>query len=232
MRRLAALLLLVGTGCASSVGTGGARVLDGGKQTFGLGLDITLPSARIEPSSPVAGIWPQFSLGYRRGLGGNVEIGARTWAAGIPRYVMTLGGGADVRYGLVKSPSPEEGLDLALGAGVGYHQINAGGVPTHVMVTQVPLLGGINLEGGHQIFGGPRFEHHYMTGPDVNPVHLPFFGGSIGFSWRAASFLEVRPQIVAMYSPVSFNGTQDPDGRRGVGILQFGLSNAILPEGL
>ena len=232
MRQLALVALALTSGCASSIGTGGARVLDPGEQAFGLGLDVTLPSARVEPSSPVAGVWPQVSLGYRRGLGAGFEAGARVWGAGFPRYILTVGGGADVRYAIAKAPTRDDGFDLAIGAGLAYHQINAGGAPTHVMVTQVPLLGGVNFEGGHQLFGGPRFEHHYMTGTDVNPVHLPFFGGSVGFSWRAASFLEVRPQVVAMYSPVSFNGTQDPQGRRGVGILQFGISNAILPEGL
>lgn len=218
--------------CASSVGTGGARVLEAGRHEAGLGLDLTFPSARIAPQSPVAGIWPQGSLSYRRGFGPGFEAGARVWGFGWPKYLFTFGAGADLRYGIVRAPNHEEGVDLTLGAGLAYHQINAGGAPTHVMGVQVPLLAGINLGGGHQLFGGPRFEVQRIFGTDVHPVNAAFVGASMGFVWRAASFLEVRPEVVALYSPVSFNGTGDAQGRRGLGVLQFGLSNAILLDAL
>ena|GEM_PF-1744341 len=234
MRRAAviSLGLLVGAGCASSVGTGGARVLQAGQQEAGIGLDLTFPSARVAPSNPTVGVWPQGSLGYRRGLGAGFEAGARVWGFGWPRYLFTVGGGLDLRYALLRAPNQDEGFDLTLGAGTAYHQINAGSAPTHVWVTQAPLLLGFNLGGGHQLFGGPRFEIQHIRATDVHPVNAAFVGLSLGIVVRAMRFLEIRPEVVALYSPVGFNGTQDPGGRRGLGIVQFGLSNAILLDEL
>ena len=54
-RPLLAILpaLLLGAGCASSTGTGGARVLAAGQQEVGVGLELTLAGAQISPSAPV-----------------------------------------------------------------------------------------------------------------------------------------------------------------------------------
>lgn len=232
MRGVAALLAVMCGACASSVGTGGARVLATGQQEVGMAVDLSLPSAQLGPSQPVAGIWPQFGFGYRRGLGANFEAGARVWGFGLPRYLFTFGGGVDARYGIFRAPNIDEGYDLTLGAGVAYHQVNVGGAPTHLAVVQVPLLFGVNIGDGDQIYFGPRFEDHYFSGEDVVGVNSAFVGFSLGFVWRALAWLEVRPEVVALYSPVPFNGTANDEQRRGLGVLQFGISNAILPEAL
>lgn len=228
----AAPLVLLLTGCASAMGTGGARVLESGRQEVGMAVDLSLPAAKLGPSEPVPALWPQVGFGYRRGLGADFEMGARVWGFGFPRVLFTFGGGADVRYGIVRAPNLDEGFDLTIGAGAAYHQINVGGAPTHLAVFQVPLLFGVNIGDRHQIYFGPRFEDHYFTGEDVVGVNTAFAGFSLGFIWRALPWLEVRPEIVALHSPVPFNGTADDPERRGLSILQIGVSNAIFPEAL
>lgn len=228
MRALCLSLALL-AGCASSTGTGGPRILDGGKQEVALGVDLTFPSVRITPSTPVAGIWPQIGASYRRGFGRGFEAGARTWGFGWPKLLMTIGGAVDAKYGIIQS-GEKRGFDLSVGAGVGYHQINAGGAPTHVIVTQVPLLFGFDVGKDHQIYFGPRFEDHYFTATDVNPVNIAFVGSTVGFSWQVSRWLILRPEAVGLWSPVPFNGTQDANGRTGFGILQFGLSASVRPD--
>lgn len=231
MRRLCFVLLFT-VGCASSVGTGGARVLDAGRQELGFAADLTFPAAQIGPSAPTRGIWPQIGAGYRRGFEHGFEAGARVWGFGLPASLYTFGAGVDLRYGIIRADDPNEDFDLTLGLGGAYHQVNAGGAPTHVWIIQAPLLFGANIGDGNQIFFGPRFENHHITGADLNPVNVPLFGGSLGFAWRALEWIEIRPEVVLLLSPVPFNGTADDPDRRGLGILQFGFSNAIFLEKL
>lgn len=215
-------------GCASSTGMGGARVLEAGKQEFGFGLELTLAGAQISPAAPVGAPWPQLSASFRAGLPGGFELGARTWGFGLPNYFFTLGGGVDAKYAIVKAPSLDEGFDLSIGVGAAYHQQNSAGVPHHVIAAQVPLLLGINLGGKNQLVAGVRFEEQVMLGENQHPVDAAFGGLSLGFVWRAMENIEIRPEVVLLYSPIPFNGTGDSTDRRGLTVLQFGLANVIL----
>jgi len=208
---------------------GGARVLAEGQSELGLGLELTLASAQIEPSAPVGAPWPQIAASFRAGLPHDFELGARAWGFGWPNYFYTFGAGLDAKYALVRAPSLEEGFDLAIGVGGAYHQQNAGGAPNHVIAAQVPLLLGVNVGDKNQIVAGVRFEDHVMFGQDQHPVNIPYGGLQLGFVWRAMDNVEIRPEVVLLYSPVPFNGTGDSSDRKGLAVLQFGLANVIFP---
>ena len=91
---------------------------------------------------------------------------------------------------------------------------------------QVPLLFGVNIGAANQIYFGPRFEYQTSFSESQNTVRYAFGGATLGFVWRALSYIEVRPEVVVLYSPVPFNGTVE-GGKRGLLIGQVGFSSAI-----
>jgi hypothetical protein len=221
------ILLLLLHACASSTGVGHARVLKDGESQLAFGAELGAGLAQLSPGQPAPGPWLQLGAGYRRGFFG-IEGGARIWGFGLPSRFFTFGGAFDVKVPLLVAPSLEEGFDLSLGLDTGYHQINVARVPAHLFVAQVPLTFGVNLGGGDQLIFGVRLVDQAMTGPDVTPVNMLFFGGSLGFAWRPLAMLEVRPELVLLYSPVSFNGLVEDGERRGLTIVQIGLGNVLI----
>jgi hypothetical protein len=219
--------IALSAGCASTTGVGNARVLADGEHQLSFGVELGAATARLAPTQPVPAPWPQLGLGYRRGLGG-IELGARAWGFGLPAYVLTLGAASDVKVPLLRTPSIESGIDAAIGLEVGYHQINISKAPTHLFTAQIPLTAGCNIGGGDQVLFGLRFLDQLMTGPDLHPVNMIFFGVSVGFVWRALPFVEVHPEVVLLYSPVSFNGLGDDSGRHGLTVLQLGIGNVLI----
>lgn len=185
------------------------------------------PSTQLSPGQPAPGPWLQLGAGYRRGFLG-IEGGARLWGFGLPNRFFTLGGALDVKVPLIAAPSIERDFDLSLGLDLGYHQINVARVPTHLFASQLLLSFGWNLGGGDQLVLGARLVDHVMTGPSVHPVNMLFGGGSLGFAWRPLAMLEVRPELVVLYSPVSFNGLIEDGERRGLTIVQIGLGNVLI----
>ncbi len=222
---IAALLLTAA--CASSTGMGGPRVLKSGQHEIGIGFDLTLNKANLSPGQDAPAPWPQLTSSYRIGLGGDFELGARTWGFGFVNYFFTFGAGLDLKYGIIQSPDIDSGFDLSIGVAGGYHQVNYAKAPTHTIVTQVPLLLGFNTGGGDQFFFGPRFENQYTFSPEQQPVNSAYGGFSLGYVWRAMPYLEIRPEFVFLYSPVSFNGAVDNGEQRGFMIGQLGFSTAI-----
>lgn len=224
IRRAWFLCLL--SGCASSTGVGHARLLAEDEYALTFGLDLGVSFSRLTPGQDTPAPWPQGILGARYGLG-KVELGARTWGWGIPTYFYTFGAAIDGKLALFQSPSIEEGFDLALGLDVGYHQINYQQAPIHLLVVQAPLAFGWNLGGGDQLLLGIRLADHLMGGADQTLVNMLFGGFSIGYSWRALPGVDIRPELVVLYSPVSFNGYAEDEERRGLSIVQLGLGSAF-----
>lgn len=226
--RVAVAFCLLGplTACASSTGIGHARLLADGQDAFTFGWDLGVASARLTPGQATPAPWPQLTAGYRRGFSG-LELGARIWGAGIPTYFYTFGAAIDGKLPLYQAPSIEEGFDLAIGLDVGYHQINDQQAPVHLLVAQLPLTFGWNVGGGDQLLFGVRVADHLLGGDDVALVNMFYGGLSAGYSWRALPNVDIRPEVVLLYSPVSFNGFAEDEARRGLSILQVGLGSSF-----
>ena len=218
--RLATIVTLL-AGCASA-GTGTANVLEAGDQEVGFGVELATGFAKRSPTQRAPFPWPYMSASYRRGLGRQVDLGARVWGMTTPG-LHTFGGAADTKIGLKQLDPDVRGWEAALNPSVGYHQVNIGGAPAHVGLASVGLLGGLNRGGGDQFAFGPRVDYQLLAGPDLHPVHIVLGGGSVAYNWRLAPSVELRPQAVVLWSPVRFNGTlADPD-RRGYSYLSLGI---------
>jgi hypothetical protein len=63
--------------------------------------------------------------------------------------------------------------------------------------------------GPHELVIGPRAGYTPWTGEGQNPVKLPWYGASTGVSFAAGSKTFIMPEVVVVYSPVSFNGEVD-----------------------
>lgn len=225
-RALVALAAFAGAGCASTIGFGRATTLEPARgQVSGVGqFDVIAPKIR-EDGKAVALPWVHVGIGYHRGVARGVELGGRGWIFGVPGH-LSFGFAADGKVALVRS-TPGRGLQVATGASVAYHQAQLGGTPWHLFTGWVPILFGHDF-GPHQFVIGPRAGYTLWTGEGQNPVKLPWFGGGAGVSFGVGSRTQIMPELVLLYSPVSFNGEVD-DERRGAYVLQLGLSASYEP---
>lgn len=219
---LVALGLFVGNGCASVTGSGTARTLPPGESELGAGLELGLGLPKIAPTHHAPIPWPQFVLGYRRGLTDRLDVGGRVWGFGLP-ILYTVGVEADAKIALKKAEATTRGIDYTLDPAISYHQVSFGHAPTHSPIVQAPLLIGINTNGGDQFVVGPRVGYQGVFGKDLNSIHLFLWGTNVAYSWKVAQKLRLFPELVFLHSPVSFNGLENDGQRRGLTIFQIGL---------
>ena len=85
---------------------------------------------------------PQFELGMRRGVTDTVDVGAKLWLLGMA---------IDAKFQLLRSPTGDSGIDLAISPGLGWLGFNDGdGNGFNVVTGYASLPIGINLPGGSQ----------------------------------------------------------------------------------
>jgi hypothetical protein len=214
----AALLL---TGCATQSGFGRARVLPEDTGELGGLVQGTLTSVKLGPGDPVPLPWVQLGLGYHEGLGGGLEVGGRLWVSSL-LSATTFGVAADAKYQLDQASGPTDRFDLAVGASLSYQRDTLGGWPWHGATLAVPLLCGWNL-GRHQLVFGPRVGAAFGTSQGQNPLLLGYGGLSLAFAAQLTERLTFTPELVLLYSPVSFNGTLDDPERKGASLLELGF---------
>ena len=223
MRALALVVVLFfATGCASQIAFGRATTLEPGKnQVTGFAqLDVSSPNVG---ATTAAIPWAHVGLGYRRGITDRLDLGARGWIFGLPGH-LSFGGALDGKVQLYRG-EPGRGLSVATGGSLGYHQAQLGGTPWHTFTAWVPLVVGQDF-GKHQFVVGPRGGFTLWTAEGQNPIKIPWFGGSTGISFGAGKN-QIMPEIVVVWSPLTFNGEQEQ--RLGATLVQLGLSGTFTP---
>jgi hypothetical protein len=227
MRRWLGLMMLgvLCVGCASQVGAGRATTLPKGAAKWGPFLDVSVVGARLQGESPIQAPWPQLGLAYHRGLSSRFEAGGRAWVFGAPNIFTTMGAALDFKLQLTQ-PDGGLGWDVALLASPTYQRITLGGAPSwHVAGVTAPLLFGWNL-GPHQLVLGPRVGSYLLTSYGQTPIHTFWTGASAGFMWKVSKSLELQPELVLHYSPISFGEETADTPRKGASVLSLGLGLA------
>ncbi|HEY1957512.1 MAG TPA: hypothetical protein VGH28_17960 [Polyangiaceae bacterium] len=218
------------TGCASFSTFGLARTMNkGGIQGWvapgGGGAVATATGA-------TGGVgYPMLEGGVRYGVTDNVELGAKLGFDGF-----TLQG----KFGLVRSPSMDHGVNLSVAPQVGFIGFGAsasgGGSSSStfvgVLTAQLPILFGIDF-GGHELVFGPRVVDQVLFG-DVGTssggggsgtANLLYVGGSIGFAIRVSPYVRIMPEVavgVPVYESIADVGSSALGGlvfQGGIGFL-------------
>ena len=220
--------VLATTGCASQIGMGRATTIERGHgEVTGLAqLDVVAPQMKADGAAAHLP-WAHVGFGYHHGVADGLELGGRAWFFGLPQH-LSWGVAADTKIQIVRG-EPRRGLSLATAASVGYHQAQIGGTPWHTFTGFVPILVGQDF-GPHQFVVGPRAGYTLWAGEGQNTIHIPWFGGSTGVSFGVGrnAQTKIMPEIVFVYSPLSFNGAVENE-RFGATLFQLGLSASYGP---
>lgn len=200
---LSALALL--TGCPSFTTMGTARTMPKGKAQvyFATGVtmlrDFQLDSAASEPDSFSL---PSFEAGARYAVTDRIEVGGK---------LFPLGTELNAKFGLVRSPSPDEGVSVALAPAVSVYSFEAGESATYLWL-HAPLLVGLALPGGSELTLGPRASGMLVrSGGDR--LDALFLGGSLGLAWKVADGFRILPEVSASYPVAASVG--------GAGVVDF-----------
>lgn len=191
MRRLAlltALALLAGCPSFSTMGT--ARTLPKGKGQF-----FVAPGGMVlkDFQRDSTGQYESFGLptvefGGRYGVTDGVEVGGKVWM---------MGAELDTKFALLRAPTDDAGLDVALAPAVSLYPFTSGDQDATYGWLHLPLLVGVNL-GGSQLVLGPRVSGMLITGSgdDISAVWL---GGSVGFAWKVGDGFRILPELSVAY---------------------------------
>jgi hypothetical protein len=220
--RAAALLLLVGGGCASQSGLGRATTLAPGVFQFTPTVEATLVSVKNDATSTTTAPWLTLGVGYHRGVTPFLELGARAWAFGLTNYLTTAGLAFDAKVQLFKGRV----WHIAVAPSLKYHAVALADSPWHVVALEAPVLFGLNL-GQHQMVLGVRVVDQLLTGAGTNPVNTVWAGAHVGISLRVHRSAELMPEVGLLYSPVRFNGETRDEQRTGASVIHVGLSLSI-----
>lgn len=222
------------TGCASFSTFGLARTLNRGTVQGWVAPSGGGAVATSSGSSVGVG-YPFLEGGVRVGVTDNVELGGKLGFNGI-----TL----ESKFGLVRSPTMEHGVDLSLAPQVGFigygASTSSGGSSSSafvgVLTFQLPVLFGIDF-GGHELVFGPRVVDQVLFGVASSggtggsgTANLFYVGGSIGIAIRASAAVRVLPEVaigVPVYASESDVGSSSFGGlifQGGLGVL-FGSSD-------
>ena len=207
---IAALLL---TGCASFSTMSTARTLPRDATQTWLApefVGLTFDSGTSHEQVSV----PQIELGVRRGITDDFELGGKVWL---------LGAAIESKLQLVRSPSPDAGIDVALAPSIGWLGFNSGDARFNVITGYLNLPIGLNVGGGSQLVVTPKAIYQRYQASDSTGgggADLVFLGGSLGFAMRLGNAY-VLPEISVM-QPVVNPGSNDVIQYQGV-VFQGGV---------
>jgi hypothetical protein len=209
--RAALALALALAGCYSFPTMGRARTVERGKLELWVVPDalvvVTGGGAMQELGASTR---PVIVGGARYGLGDSIDLDVRAWTAGFS---------AGPRVQLVRAPTPERGVDIAVAPALALT------FPDKPSI-ELPVLVGWNLRGRHQIVASARvvYQQRYGAGGVSGPIGFAYAGGSIGFVWQVARRIALVPEIAVLaqlYAPPGF-ASELPNAlaiQTGVGIL-------------
>jgi hypothetical protein len=209
--------------CSSQLGLGRARTMDAGKHKVNTGFELDVVSAQTGQEQAIPLPWTQAAAGYHVGATDRVEVGARLWGFTVPRVLTTYGAAVDTKIGVIRPDKGKGKFQAATGLSLAYHQARYGGQPNHVFGVTVPVLLGMSM-GRHELTFGPRVADYVWTSYGQNTVNTFHAGGSIAMSIALRETFELVPEVVVLYSPVSFNG--EVESERGVTTLQLGVGGS------
>ena len=218
----AAILATFAAGCAAQTGFGRAETLRPGHAAVGGGVELeTILINNRVGAPPIPLPWLVFTAGYRRGVSDRLEAGTRVFGFTLPRIGLSSYGLAlDGKYQLRRRTGGA--WDVAVGTSVEYHQV-ALGTPWHLVTVTVPVLFG--REAGDDAFVfGPRVGYTAWMGSGQNTIDLLLFGGSIGIDFKTGRRFRLCPELVALYSPISFNGEVTRAEKFGATTVNIGVS--------
>lgn len=192
MKRLIALLpaLALAAGCPSFTTMGTARTVKRDTTQVWVApefMGMTVDSGDGNEAFSV----PQFEFGMRRGVTDGIDIGAKLWLLGMA---------IDGKFQLLRSPTGDSGIDVAISPGLGWLGFNSGDEGFNVVTGYLSLPVGINVPGGSQFVLTPKaIYQRYMarssgSGGDVG---IFFVGGSAGFAWKLGT-MYILPEISIM----------------------------------
>jgi hypothetical protein len=193
-------LSLVLAGCPSFSTMGTARTLPEGKTQIFVSPQVAYTRqwniAGLEPQTNV--VYPQFELGIHHGVNESVEVGAKLWLLGFE---------IDSKVQLHRSPSEDEGIDVAVDPGMGYmafYQEQSAGT-TSISASQntislyLPVLVGFNFKGGSQLILGPKLIDQIILPSSTTGAGNVLWGGaSLGYAWKVGNF-RLLPEVSVVY---------------------------------
>ncbi len=217
MKPAAAAAIVFLGGCASFTTMGTATTIEKGSvQAF-----VAPEAEMVGSETGKPGTLPQLEAGLRYGLTERVEIGSKVWG---------LGAGLDSKIQLLRSVSRDSGIDLAIDPGLSYVNVGlAGLVPTTRVVSfYLPVLVGMNFEGGHQLVGGARLVEQiaWSEGGQVPSTRqILWSGASLGFAFKISDGFRLMPEVAVALPLVNtaLDGS-DAKSMRGTFFLQGGLA--------
>lgn len=203
-RRLALLpTLLLLAGCPSFSTMGTARTLPKGKGQF-----FVAPGGMVlkDFQRDSTGQYESFGLptvefGGRYGVADGVEVGGKVWM---------MGAELDTKLALLRAPTADAGLDVALAPAISLYPFTSGDQNATYGWLHLPLLVGVNL-GGSQLVLGPRVSGMLVTGSgdDISALWL---GGSIGYAWKVGDGFRILPELSVAYpAHVTVGASTDTD---------------------
>lgn len=148
--------------------------------------------------SPELNPTPEIGVGYRRGVGAEVEVGAKV--TGLPAGEALTTFGAEI--GAKRRLMAGERFELAVGLGAGYRLIHSSGANWESGYVELPLVAGVNLRRGRdQLVFGPKVGYQRWYSSGSMPVDVPFGGVALGYAWAANDRLTVFPELSLLRSP-------------------------------
>jgi hypothetical protein len=222
MKRLVAFALLA-TGCPMLNGAGRARTLPIGRTELAVAPEATVLSPRFGDRRARLP-WAQLRLDARHGVTDRLEAGGRLWGLSLGSFGFSVvGGAADVKVQLRRSPDETAGVDVALVPALAYQQVRIGETPQHHTMVVLPVLVGWRFAGGRELVLGPRLAYERWTGESQYPIDAIFAGASASFTLPLGRRFQLIPELGWLYSPVRFNGEVDTENRRGLSIVSLAI---------
>lgn len=206
-KAIAFAALLFCAGCAVGPRLTRARALLPGEVELVAGSSLSLVGAG-ETKFPAGTLDSNVRVGIARGL----ELGAGARGAWTPQ-ISLFGAGADLKIELLGGST----VELAIDPGFNWDAILSAGELGQLYTFSLPVILGLNVDGGHQLILAPAFIDTWAVSRGAAAVHQPHFGGAIGFELRADPNFTLLPSAGLYYSPVG------PEASGGTAVLNLSV---------
>jgi len=196
--RWAATLALAG--CAPTLGMGRAEVLADRTERWDVALHGSVVSAHLADGLDAPLPWVQPQVGWHRGVGHGVELGARARTFGVPGWFTTLGGAVDAKFALSSAHAP---VSVAVSASV--DRPSLGGTPWTVGGLETRLLTGVPVGSDGEFTWSGRVGVGVMGAAGQRPIPAPGLGTGLALSVPAGR-LRLVPEVALGWIAVDFDG--------------------------